>query len=220
MGMRNRLPMELYQKYSVKRGLRNEDGSGVLVGRTEIGDVHGYIIDEGDIIPDEGRLIYRGINITELVTGLQQENRPGFEEASYLLLFGDLPTARQLEQYTSLVGESRALPNSFTEDMILKAPSHDVMNKLARNGLVMYSYHPNPDDVSLGNVLRQSIELIARMPTMAAYGYMAQRDSFDGQSLFIPNPRKDLNTAENLLHLMRPDSKYTRLGAATLALAR
>ena len=216
---RNRIPMELYQKYSVKRGLRNEDGSGVLVGLTEIGDVHGYIIDEGDIIPDEGRLLYRGINITELVTGLQQENRPGFEEASYLLLFGDLPTARQLEQYTSLVGESRALPNSFTEDMILKAPSHDVMNKLARSVLVMYSYDPNPDDVSLGNVLRQSMELIARMPTMAAYGYMAKRHYFDGQSLFIHNPRQDLNTAENLLHLMRPDSKYTRLEAETLDLA-
>jgi citrate synthase len=216
---RNRIPMELYQKYSVKRGLRNEDGSGVLVGLTEIGDVHGYIIDEGDIIPDEGRLLYRGINITELVTGLQKENRPGYEEASYLLLFGELPTARQLEQFTFLVGESRALPNSFTEDMILKAPSHDVMNKLARSVLVMYSYDPNPDDVSLGNVLRQSIELIARMPTMAAYGYMAKRHYFDGQSLFIHNPRKDLNTAENLLHLMRPDSKYTRLEAETLDLA-
>ncbi len=216
---RNRIPMELYQKYSVKRGLRNEDGSGVLVGLTEIGDVHGYIIDEGDIIPDEGRLLYRGINITELVTGLQKENRPGFEETVYLLLFGELPTARQLEQFTFLVGESRALPNSFTEDMILKAPSHDVMNKLARSVLVMYSYDPNPDDVSLGNVLRQSIELIARMPTMAAYGYMAKRHYFDGQSLFIHNPRKDLNTAENLLHLMRPDSKYSDLEAETLDLA-
>jgi citrate synthase len=196
--------MELCQR--IKAGLRNEDSSGVP-GLTEIGDVHGYIIDEGDIIPDEGRLLYRGINITELVTGLQKENRPGYEEACYLLLFGELPTARQLEQFTFLVGESRALPNSFTEDMILKAPSHDVMNKLARSVLVMYSYDSNPDDVSLGNVLRQSIELIARMPTMAAYGYMAKRHYFDGQSLFIHNPRKDLNTAENLLHLMRR-SKY------------
>jgi citrate synthase len=215
----NRIPLDLFQKYSVKRGLRNEDGSGVLVGLTEIGDVHGYIIDEGDIIPDEGRLLYRGINIVELVTGLQKENRPGYEEASYLLLFGDLPTARQLEQFTSLVGESRALPNSFTEDMILKAPSHDVMNKLARSVLVMYSYDPNPDDVSLGNVLRQSIELIARMPILAAYGYMAKRHYFDGQSLFIHNPRKDLSTAENLLHLMRPDSRFSKLEAETLDLA-
>jgi len=215
----NRIPLDLFQKYSVKRGLRNEDGSGVLVGLTEIGDVHGYIIDEGDIIPDEGRLIYRGINIMDLVTGLQKESRPGFEETSYLLLFGDLPSRRQLEQFTALLGENRALPNSFTEDMILKAPSHDVMNKLARSVLVMYSYDPDPDDVGLKNVLRQSIELIARMPTMAAYGYQAKRHYFDGQSLFIHNPRKDLNTAENLLHLMRPDSRYTRLEAETLDLA-
>ena len=215
----NRIPLDLFQKYSVKRGLRNEDGSGVLVGLTEIGDVHGYIIDEGDIIPDEGRLIYRGINIMDLVAGLRKESRPGFEEASYLLLFGHLPSRRQLEQFTALLGESRALPNSFTEDMILKAPSHDVMNKLARSVLVMYSYDPDPDDVGLKNVLRQSIELIARMPTMAAYGYQAKRHYFDGQSLFIHNPRKDLNTAENLLHLMRPDSRYTRLEADTLDLA-
>ncbi len=215
----NRIPLDLFQKYSVKRGLRNEDGSGVLVGLTEIGDVHGYIIDEGDIIPDEGRLIYRGINIMDLVAGLQKESRPGFEETSYLLLFGDLPTRRQLEQFAALLGESRALPNSFTEDMILKAPSHDVMNKLARSVLVMYSYDPDPDDVGLKNVLRQSIELIARMPTMAAYGYQAKRHYFDGQSLFIHNPRKDLNTAENLLHLMRPDSRYTHLEAETLDLA-
>ena len=215
----NRIPLDLYQKYSVKRGLRNEDGSGVLVGLTEIGDVHGYIIDEGDIIPDEGRLIYRGINIVDLVAGQQSERRPGFEETSYLLLFGDLPSRRQLEQFNTLLSESRALPNSFTEDMILKAPSRDVMNKLARSVLVMYSYDANPDDVNLKNVLRQSIELIARMPTMAAYGYQAKRHYFDGQSLFIHNPRKDLNTAENLLHLMRADSKYSRLEAETLDLA-
>jgi citrate synthase len=191
----------------------------VLVGLTEIGDVHGYIIDEGDIIPDEGRLLYRGINIMELVAGLQLDNRPGFEETAYLLLFGELPTARQLEQFEGLLGESRRLPESFTEDNILKHPSHDVMNKLARSVLVLYSHDSNPDDVSLGNVLRQSIELIARMPTLAAYGYMAKRHYFDGQSLFIHNPRKDLSTAENLLHLMRPDSRFSKLEAETLDLA-
>jgi citrate synthase len=215
----NRIPLELFQKYSVKRGLRNEDGSGVLVGLTEIGDVHGFIFDEGDIIPEPGRLIYRGINIVDLVAGLQAESRPGFEEVCYLLLFGDLPNARQLEQFTGLLAECRALPESFTEDNVLKHPSRDVMNKLARSVLVMYSYDPNPDEVALRNVLRQSIELIARMPTLAAYGYMAKRHYFDGQSLFIHNPRKDLNTAENLLHLMRPDSRYTRLEAETLDLA-
>jgi citrate synthase len=215
----NRIPLELFQKYSVKRGLRNEDGSGVLVGLTEIGDVHGFIFDEGDIIPEQGRLIYRGINIMELVSGLQAENRPGFEEVCYLLLFGDLPNARQLEQFSQLLAESRALPESFTEDNILKHPSRDVMNKLARSVLVLYSHDPNPDDVALKNVLRQSIQLIARMPTLAAYGYMAKRHYFDGQSLFIHRPRKDLHTAENLLHLMRPDSKYSRLEAETLDLA-
>jgi citrate synthase len=216
---RNKIPLELFTKYSVKRGLRNEDGSGVLVGLTEIGDVHGYIIDEGDIIPDEGRLIYRGINITDLVNGFQQENRPGYAEICFLLLFGELPTRRQLEQFHTLLGENRALPQSFTEDMILKAPSRDVMNKLARSVLVMYSYDPNPDEVSIKNVLRQSIELIARLPTMAAYGYQAKQHYFDGQSLYIHNPRKDLNSAENLLHMIRPDSRYSQLEAETLDLA-
>jgi citrate synthase len=216
---RNKIPLELYTKYSVKRGLRNEDGSGVLVGLTEIGDVHGYIIDEGDIIPDEGRLIYRGINIADLVNGFQRENRPGYEEICFLLLFGELPTSRQLEQFHTLLGENRALPRSFTEDMILKAPSRDVMNKLARSVLVMYSYDPNPDEVSTKNVLRQSIGLIASLPTMAAYGYQAKQHYFGGQSLYIHHPRKDLNTAENLLHMIRPDSKYSRLEAETLDLA-
>ncbi len=216
---RNRIPLELFTKYSVKRGLRNEDGSGVLVGLTEIGDVHGYIIDEGDTIPDEGRLIYRGINIVELVNGFQRENRPGFEEVCFLLLFGELPTRQQLERFDTMLGESRALPPTFTEDMILKAPSRDVMNKLARSVLVMYSYDPNPDEVSIKNVLRQSIELIACLPTMAAYGYQAKRHYFDGQSLYIHNPRKDLNTAENLLYMIRPDSRYSRLEAETLDLA-
>lgn len=215
----NRIPMELYAKYSVKRGLRNEDGSGVLVGLTEIGDVHGYIFDEGEKIPDEGRLIYRGINIVDLVNGFQRESRSGFEEVCYLLLFGELPTKQQLEQLNALLGSSRTLPESFTEDMILKAPSRDVMNKLARSVLVAYSYDPNPDDLSVKNVLRQSIELIARLPTMAAYGYQAKRHYFDGQSLHIHNPRKELNTAENLLHMIRADSKYSRLEAETLDLA-
>jgi citrate synthase len=216
---RNRIPLELFSKYSVKRGLRNEDGTGVLVGLTEIGDVHGYIIDEGDIIPDEGRLIYRGINIMDLVNGFQRENRPGYEEVSFLLLFGELPTRRQLEQFNTLLSENRTLPPSFAEDMILKIPSRDVMNKLARSILVLYSHDPNPDDVSIKNVLRQSIQLIGRLPTLAAYGYQAKRHYFDGQSLYIHHPRKDLNTAENILYLIRADSKYSRLEAETLDLA-
>jgi len=215
----NRIPLELYQKYSVKRGLRNDDGTGVLVGLTEIGDVHGYIIDEGQIIPVDGRLEYRGLNVNDIARGFQAEKRYGFEEICYLLLFGTLPTGQQLRQFTTLLGENRALPNGFTENMILKAPSREIVNKLARSVLVCYSYDLNPDELSLKNVLRQSIELIARFPTMVAYGFQAKSHYFDGKSLFIHRPQKDLCTAENLLHLVRPDSKFTRLEAEILDLA-
>ena len=215
----NRIPLELYQKYSVKRGLRNDDGTGVLVGLTEIGDVHGYIIDEGEIIPVDGRLEYRGININEITRGFQAEKRHGFEEVCYLLLFGTLPTAKQLQQFTTLLGENRPLPDGFTENMILKAPSREIVNKLARSVLVCYSYDRNPDELNLKNVLRQSIELIARFPTMAAYGFQAKSHYFDGRSLYIHRPQKDLCAAENLLHLIRPDSKFTPLEAEILDLA-
>lgn len=215
----NRIPLDLYQKYSVKRGLRNEDGTGVLVGLTEIGDVHGYIIDEGEIVSVEGRLEYRGINVNDIAIGFQAENRYGFEEVCYLLLFGALPAKEQLAQFTTILGENRALPDGFTENMILKAPSSEIVNKLARSVLVYYSYDPNPDDVSLKNVLRQSIELIARFSTMVAYGYQAKSHYFDGKSLFIHRPRQDLCTAENFLHLIRPDSKFSKLESETLDLA-
>jgi citrate synthase len=215
----NRIPLELYQKYSVKRGLRNEDGTGVLVGLTEIGDVHGYIIDEGELVPVEGRLVYRGITVDDIAAGFQKEGRFGFEEVAYLLLFGELPAARKLEEFNTVLAENRGLPEGFTENMILKAPSRDIVNKLARSVLVCYSYDPNPDDLSLKNVLRQSIELIARFPTMAAYGYQAKSHYFDGKSLYIHRPQKQLNTAQNFLHLIRPDSKFTALEAETLDLA-
>ena len=215
----NRIPPELYERYAVKRGLRNEDGSGVLVGLTEIGDVHGYIIDEGDLVPVEGRLVYRGINVNYIVTGFQEEGRFGYEEVAYLLLLGELPSRPQLDQFAAVVGANRALPQGFTENMILKSPSRDVMNKLARSVLVSYSYDSNPDDTSLKNVLRQSIELTARFPTMAAYGYQAKSHYFDGKSLHIHRPQKELSTAENLLYLIRPNSEFSRLEAETLDLA-
>ena len=215
----NRIPMELYQKYSVKRGLRNEDSSGVLVGLTEIGDVHGYIFDEGERVPVDGRLLYRGINITEIARGFQKDRRFGFEESAYLLLFGDLPKRKQLQEFRALLGGYRTLPDGFIENMILKSPSRDVVNKLARSVLVGYSYDPNPDDIRIKNVLRQCLELIARFPTMVAYGYQAKRHYFDGKSLFIHRHRPELSTAENLLHLIRPDSTYTRLEAEILDLA-
>ncbi len=215
----NVIDPEAFNRYSVKKGLRNSDGSGVLVGLTEIGEVHGYVLYEGEKKEDEGRLVYRGIDVDELVRGFQQEGRFGFEEVCYLLLFGALPTKAELDEFTELLGELRSLPEGFTEDMILKAPSSDIMNKLARSVLVSYSYDENPDSIDAKNLLRQSIELIARFPTMVAYGFQAKSHYYGGQSLYIHNPRPDLSTAENILHLIRPDNKYTQTEAEILDLA-
>ncbi|WP_010250553.1 citrate/2-methylcitrate synthase [Acetivibrio cellulolyticus] len=206
----NNIESEMFEKYNVKRGLRNADGTGVLVGLTEVGDVHAYIMDEGEKIPVQGRLRYRGIDIFDLVKGFMGEKRLGFEEACYLLLFGELPKKEELDNFNKLLGSRRELPNSFTEDMILKAPSKDIMNKLARAVLASYSYDDNPDDTSVENTLRQCIDLIARFPTMAAYGYQAKRHYHDGQSLFLHSPKPELSTAENILHMIRADSSYTR----------
>jgi citrate synthase len=213
------IDQRLYQRYNVKRGLRNADGTGVLVGLTSIGDVHGYIIDEGEKVPVEGKLRYRGIEIDEIVRGFQAEKRHGFSETAYLLLFGRLPNGEQLGRFSEILDACRDLPEGFTENMILKAPSADIMNKLARAVLASYSYDNNPDDISISNVLRQCIEMIARFPTMAAYGYQAKRHYYDSQSLFIHKPKTGLSTAENFLLLVRPDSSYTPLEAEILDLA-
>ncbi len=215
----NYIDPEKFNRYNVKKGLRNSDGSGVLVGLTEIGEVHGYVLYEGERKEDEGRLVYRGIDVVDLVRGFQQENRFGFEEVCYLLLFGVLPNKAQLNEFVELLSELRDLPEGFTEDMILKAPSSDIMNKLARSVLVSYSYDENPDSVDARNLLRQSIELIAKFPTMVAYGYQAKSHYYGGKSLYIHNPRPDLSTAENILHLIRPDNKYTKTEAEILDLA-
>ncbi|NLL05744.1 MAG: citrate/2-methylcitrate synthase [Clostridiaceae bacterium] len=206
----NNIESEMFEKFSVKRGLRNADGTGVLVGLTEVGDVHAYIMDEGEKIPVQGRLRYRGIDIFDIVKGFLEEKRLGFEETCYLLLFGELPNKQQLDEFFQLLGSKRELPGSFTEDMILKAPSKDIMNKLARAVLASYSYDENPDDTSVENTLRQCIELIARLPTMAAYGYEAKSHYHDGKSLYLHNPKAELSTAENILHMIRPDSSFTR----------
>ena len=206
----NNIESEMFEKFSVKRGLRNADGTGVLVGLTEVGDVHAYIMDEGEKIPVQGRLRYRGIDIFDIVKGFLEEKRLGFEEICYLLLFGELPNKQQLDEFFQLLGSKRELPGSFTEDMILKAPSKDIMNKLARAVLASYSYDENPDDTSVENTLRQCIELIARLPTMAAYGYEAKSHYHDGKSLYLHNPKAELSTAENILHMIRPDSSFTR----------
>lgn len=215
----NQIDPEFYNKYDVKRGLRNSNGTGVLVGLTEIGEVHGYIIDEGEKIPVDGRLKYRGINVQDIVDGFQTENRCGFEETCYLLLFGELPNKEHLENFNKMLGQYRTLPEGFMRDMILKAPSKDIMNKLARSVLAYYSYDDNPDDISINNVLRQSIELIASFPTLVAYAYQAMSYYHKSESMFIHKPRPELGTAENFLYMIRQDGRFTKTEAEILDLA-
>lgn len=210
---------ELYSKYEVKRGLRDMDGRGVLVGLTEIGDVHGHIIDEGEIVPVPGRLKYRGIDITRIVDGFTGDDRFGFEETAFLLLFGKLPNARELEDFQQLLSLNQKLPDEFTRNVILNAPSKDIMNVLARSILALYTFDENPDDTSILNVLKQCLKLIACFPSLAVYGYHAYSHYHGNQSLYIHGPRAELSTAENILHMLRPDSKYTKLEAALLDLA-
>ncbi len=201
---------QTFKDYGVKRGLRNDDGTGVVAGLTSIGDVVGYEYVDGVKTPIEGRLRYRGYDIDELVKDAEEEGRFGFEEIVYLLLFGELPSDETLHNFSRLIGNLRPLPEGFVEDMILKAPSKNVMNKLARSVLASYSYDNNPDDISACNLLRQAIELIARIPVMAAYGEQAKNHYHDGKSLYLHVPQKELSTAENLLYMIRPDNKYTR----------
>lgn len=210
---------ELYGRYDVKRGLRNSNGSGVLVGLTKVGDVHGYMIDEGEKIPADGVLRYRGIDVRKIVEACISENRFGFEETVYLLLFGKLPTKDELDAFTEYLATFRRLPPNFTEDMILKAPSVNIMNKLARCVLASYSYDENPDEISVKNVLRQSFRLIAQMPCMIAHAYQAKHHYYDGESLILHTPRPDMSTAENFLYLMRPNNRFTENEAHLIDLA-
>ena len=210
---------ELYTKYDVKRGLRNSNGTGVLVGLTSIGDVVGYEMKDGQKIAVPGRLVYRGYNVESLIKDAESHNQFGYEQCVYLLLFGELPTAEELKLFTNLLGSKRTLPENFTEDMIMKAPSSDIMNKLARGVLASYSYDVNPEDRSISNIMRQCIELISRFSTLAAYGYQAKRRYYDGKSMYIHNPMPNLSTAENFLRLIRSDTKYTDEEAKLLDLA-
>ena len=215
---KSKINPELYTKYNVKRGLRNNDGTGVLVGLTEVGEVMSYIVDDAERVPVEGKLFYRGYEVTDLVNGFYQK-RFGYEEIAFLLMTGELPTEQELIDFNQLLSSRRPLPAGFTEDMILKAPSPDVMNKLARSVLALYSYDENPDSVDLKNVYRQCVELIARFPVLISYGYMARRHYVEGQSLFIHDPKPEYNTAQNILHLIRPDGEFTELEARVLDLA-
>ena len=211
---------DLYEKYDVKRGLRNANGTGVLVGLTRIGDVVGYEIGaNGEKIPVPGRLMYRGYDVVDLVKDAESHDDYCYEQCAYLLLMGELPTKEELQNFRDFLGSVRSLPPNFTEDMIMKAPSQHIMNKLARGVLASYSYDENPEDRSVPNIMRQCIELISRFSTLAAYGYQARRRYYENQSMFIHNPISTLSTAENFLHLIRPDGKYTKLEAQVLDLA-
>lgn len=211
---------DLYQKYDVKRGLRNANGTGVLVGLTRVGDVVGYDVGpNGEKVPVPGRLLYRGYDVVDLIHDAEKNDDYCYEQCAYLLLFGELPTKTQLEEFRGFIGQSRVLPPNFTEDMIMKAPSQDIMNKLARGVLASYSYDADPENRSVANNLRQCIELIARFPTLAAYGYQARRRYYENNSMFIHNPVPGLSNAENFLHLIRPTGEYTKLEAQILDLA-
>jgi citrate synthase len=213
------IDINLYDKFNVKRGLRNSDGTGVLVGLTRIGDVHGYIMDEGEKIAVEGKLYFRGFDVEKLVGAAEREGRFAFEETVYLLMFGELPSAEQLERFTAFLGKNRALPRNFAEDSIMKLPSRDIMNKLARSVLTLYSYDEEPENRSPENVLRQCIELIGRFPTITAYAYMAKKHYFDHESLIIHVPETSCSSAETILSLIRPDKGFSRLEAEILDLA-
>ena len=200
---------EVSDKYDLKPGLRNRDGSGVIAGVTKICNVHGYILDEGERTPVEGKLTYAGMNINDIVEGFLSENRFGYEETVWLLLFGKLPTQEQLDSFKSLLADCRELPENFVEDMMMKAPSKNIMNKLARSVLALYSYDDNPDSIKMDNVLRQCIELISRMPIIAVDAYHVRQHHFEGGKAFFHPVDKSLSTAEAILAQLRPDGKFT-----------
>ena len=209
---------KLYEKYDVKRGLRDINGNGVVCGLTEISEIVAFGKDaDGNKIPADGELYYRGINVRDLVKGATGR-RFDFEEASYLLLFGQLPSELQLKRFCEILGDFRTLPPSFVRDIIMKAPSKDMMNMLARCVLSLYSYDPKADDISKKNVLRQSLQLIAQFPLLTVYSQKAYQYYHSDASLFIHKPRKELSTAENILYMLREDCKYTELEAEVLDL--
>jgi citrate synthase len=215
----NHITSRDFDRYNVKRGLRNADGTGVLAGVTEICNVHGYLINEGERMPIPGELTYRGYAIEDLVENCQAENRFGFEEVAYLLMMGELPTDDELKQFNKVVGSMRMLPDYFAEDMILRVPSYNVMNNLARSVLALYSYDDDAEVNTMENNLRQSIELFAKFPIIVAYAYQAKKHFYDKESLYIHFPKPELSTAENILHIIRPDCSYTEEEVHLLDLA-
>lgn len=213
------IEQELFTKYDVKRGLRDLNGKGVLAGLTNISDVRASKVVNGEQIPIHGDLFYRGYNVKDLVSGFTNDDRFGFEEVTYLLLFDKLPNKEELASFSRLLGEYRTLPTSFVRDIIMKAPSKDMMNTLARSVLTLYSYDDRADDTSIPNVLRQCLQLISLFPLLSIYGYNAYKHYHDGASFFIHSPKPELSTAETILHILRPDSRYTPLEAKILDIA-
>lgn len=200
----------LYEKYHVKRGLRRSDGTGVVAGITNICNVHGYILNEGEVEPIPGELIYRGYSIKDLVENVEAEDRYGYEETVFLLLFGHLPTSEELETFTTYISLKRDLPNGFVEDMILKAPSKNIMNKLARSVLALYSYDDECENKELENEMRTAISLIAKLPVIMANAYQVKRRCFDNESMIMHPLNYEENTAQTILSLLRPDRQYTK----------
>ena len=216
----NMIDPEFYNKYDVKRGLRDVNGKGVLTGLTEISEVFSFIEKpDGTRIAQDGKLFYRGYDVEDIVKGFTSENRFGFEEVAYLLLFGELPDKVNLDDFYKMLDYYRTLPTGFVRDIIMKAPSRDIMNAMSRSVLTMYSYDSNADDTSIPNVLRQCIQLIALFPIFSVYGFQAFQYYHDNQSLIIHTPKSELSTAENILYMLRPDSKYTPLEAKLLDMA-
>jgi citrate synthase len=210
---------EFYEQFEVKRGLRNKDGTGVLVGLTNIGDVVGYKKEDGKVVAIPGRLLYRGIDIEDIAIGFQREDRHGFDETVFLLLTGHLPNKQQLTEFSELMGSMRALPDDFVKDMILSMKGKDVLNILARSVLGLYTLDKNPDSIALDNMIRQSLNIIAKFPTIVAYSYQALRHLFKGKTLSIRHPQPNLSPAENFLYLIKGDCKgYTKLEADLLDL--
>ena len=215
----SKMDVSLYGQYDVKRGLRDINGVGVLAGLTQISNVVSSDIIDGVKTPCDGRLHYRGINVEKLTQGFLSENRMGFEEVAYLLLFGNLPNEEQLNHFKTILKQQQSLPKNFVRDVVMKAPTKDMMNTLSRSVLTLYAYDNHADDTSLPNVLRQCINLISVFPMLSVYGYQAYNHYIKGKSLYIHNPSKKLSTAENILLMLRPDQKYTPLEAKILDLA-
>lgn len=216
--VKDKIPSEKYIEYNVKRGLRNSNGTGVLVGLTSIGEVSGYIMQDSEKIAIPGKLMYRGIDITDIVDDISKTDRHGFEEVIFLLLFGTLPNKEQLLEFKELLTALSKLPSGFTEDTILKTPCKNIMIKLSRSVLALYSFDEDAEDNSVVNVLKQSIGLIAKFPTLAAYGYQAKAHYYDKKSLYIHSPKPEYSIAENFLHLIRPDNKFSKIEADILDL--